>query len=54
METDWLNGEVVRLGRLTGVPTPVNAMLQRETWRLVSEGGEPGSRRPTDLAALVG
>jgi 2-dehydropantoate 2-reductase len=30
-EVDWLNGEIVLLGRLHGVPTPVNAMLQRAT-----------------------
>lgn len=53
VETDWLNGEVVRLGRLHGLPTPVNAMLQREVQRLVADGGEAGSRRPADLAALV-
>jgi 2-dehydropantoate 2-reductase len=29
IETDHLNGEIVRLGRLQGIPTPVNAMLQR-------------------------
>ena len=28
-EIDWLNGEIVLLGRQHGVPTPVNAMLQR-------------------------
>jgi 2-dehydropantoate 2-reductase len=26
-EVDWLNGEVVKLGRQVGVPTPVNAMI---------------------------
>src|SRR5690606_6057783 len=29
IETDYLNGEIVLLGRLHGVPTPVNATLQR-------------------------
>ena len=29
IETDYLNGEIVLLGRLWGVPTPVNALLQR-------------------------
>jgi 2-dehydropantoate 2-reductase len=53
VETDWLNGEIARLGRLHGVPTPVNALLQREMWRLVADGGEPGSRRPSALAALL-
>jgi 2-dehydropantoate 2-reductase len=29
IETDFLNGETALLGRLHGVPTPVNALLQR-------------------------
>ncbi|AYY13453.1 ketopantoate reductase family protein [Actinobacteria bacterium YIM 96077] len=29
VETDYLNGEIVLLGRLHRVPTPVNALLQR-------------------------
>ena len=29
VEVDYLNGEIVLLGRLHGVPTPVNALLQR-------------------------
>ena len=29
VETDYLNGEIVLLGRLHGVPTPVNETLQR-------------------------
>ena len=28
IEADYLNGEITLLGRLHGVPTPVNAMLQ--------------------------
>ena len=30
-EVDYLNGEVVLLGRLHGVPTPVNTVLPAET-----------------------
>jgi 2-dehydropantoate 2-reductase len=29
IETDYLNGEIVMLGRLFGVPTPANEALQR-------------------------
>ena len=29
IETDYLNGEVVLVGRSVGVPTPANALLQR-------------------------
>lgn len=53
VETDWLNGEIALLGRLHGVPTPVNVLLQQEMWRLVTEGGEPGSRSPDELLSLL-
>ncbi|BEP14548.1 2-dehydropantoate 2-reductase N-terminal domain-containing protein [Acidothermaceae bacterium B102] len=33
VETDFLNGEVVRLGRLYGVATPVNARIQQAMQR---------------------
>lgn len=49
VETDWLNGEIVLLGRLHGVPTPVNAALTDLAARLAREGAEPGSLRPSDL-----
>ena len=54
VETDWLNGEIVRLGRLQGVPTPANALLQRETWRLLADGGEAGSVPAAALLARLG
>ena len=53
VETDWLNGEIALLGRLHGVPTPANVLLQQEMWRLVTEGGAPGSRRASDLVAEI-
>jgi 2-dehydropantoate 2-reductase len=34
LETDYLNGEIVLLGRLHGVPTPVNADIQRRAHHL--------------------
>ena len=54
IETDLLNGEVVLLGRLHGVPTPVNAGLQRVGRRLATSGAAPGSMTPAELAAAVG
>ena len=42
-EADYLNGEIVRLGRLHAVPTPVNEMLQDECRRAAAEGREPGT-----------
>jgi len=52
-EIDYLTGEVVLLGRLHGVPTPVNALLQRTCRDLARAGGAPRSLDPADLLALV-
>ena len=42
VETDWLNGEIVLLGRLHGVPTPANGYFLGLSARLVREGRKPG------------
>ncbi|MCD7109659.1 ketopantoate reductase family protein [Rhizobium sp. DKSPLA3] len=42
-EVDYLNGEIVRLARLHGIPAPLNAALQQAVGRLVRDGGRPGS-----------
>ena len=51
IEADTLNGEIVLLGRLHGVPTPVNELLQRVAHDLVSSGAPPGSLAIEDLEA---
>jgi 2-dehydropantoate 2-reductase len=43
IETDYLNGEVVLLGRLHGVATPVNRALCRLAERHLRERREPGT-----------
>ncbi|MBT4486122.1 MAG: ketopantoate reductase family protein [Rhodospirillaceae bacterium] len=43
IEADFLNGEIVMLGRLHGVPTPANAVLQRLANELAANRGEPQS-----------
>jgi thiosulfate/3-mercaptopyruvate sulfurtransferase len=53
-ETDYLNGEIVLLGRLHGVDAPVNAALQARVHRAVAEGTPAGSLDDADLAATVG
>jgi len=53
VEADYLNGEIVLLGRRHGVATPVNRMLQREVVALATRRGEPGSMRPSDLLASL-
>lgn len=54
VEADYLNGEIVLLGRLHGVPTPVNAMLQQLARRAAAAGSAPGSFDAADLLARVG
>ncbi|MEO6080749.1 MAG: 2-dehydropantoate 2-reductase N-terminal domain-containing protein [Steroidobacteraceae bacterium] len=51
IETDYLNGEIVLLGRLHGVPTPANAWFCALGRRLVKEGRKPGSIKPAEIAA---
>lgn len=43
IETDYLNGEIVLLGREHGVPTPANALMQHTANRLAGEGAPPKS-----------
>ncbi|WP_329257588.1 2-dehydropantoate 2-reductase [Actinoallomurus sp. NBC_01490] len=42
VEVDYLNGEIVLLGREHGVPTPVNELLRRLANRSAREGRAPG------------
>jgi len=53
VETDFLNGEIALLGRLYGVPTPVNAAFCRVAERMVREGIATGAFPEEDLAAMV-
>ncbi len=43
IESDYLNGEIALLGRLHGVPTPANDLLQHLARRLAAEGRPPGA-----------
>ena len=43
LETDYLNGEIVALGRRYGVATPVNEVLQRRANDMAHRGLVPGS-----------
>lgn len=43
LEVDFLNGEIVLLGALYGIPTPYNRVLQRVANRMAWEGKPPGS-----------
>lgn len=43
IEADYLNGEIVLLGRTYKVPTPANMVLQRLANKVAHEGLKPGS-----------
>jgi 2-dehydropantoate 2-reductase len=53
IETDYLNGEIVRLGQLHGVPTPVNAILQYLSQRVAHERRPPGSVNPDKILVAL-
>jgi 2-dehydropantoate 2-reductase len=49
IEADWLNGEICLLGRMHGVPTPVNRLLQLTANRAAREKWTPGTITVEDL-----
>jgi 2-dehydropantoate 2-reductase len=53
IEAAYLNGEIVLLGRLHGVPVPVNAGIQRVALRLARERRAPGSLPVEELEAAL-
>lgn len=53
IEADYLNGEIVLLGRLHGVPTPVNDALRRVANTFARERRPAGSLPVAELTAMV-
>jgi 2-dehydropantoate 2-reductase len=53
VEADHLNGEIVLLGRLHGVPTPVNELARRLVNRAAHDRTPPGSLTPAALLKMV-
>jgi 2-dehydropantoate 2-reductase len=53
VEADYLNGEIVLLGRLHGVPTPVNELLQRVANELARDRRPPASLSEEELLAAL-
>lgn len=49
IETDYLSGEIVLLGRMHGVPTPANELLQRLARELAAAHGSPGTTPAEDV-----
>ncbi|MFL5994600.1 MAG: ketopantoate reductase C-terminal domain-containing protein, partial [Streptomyces sp.] len=53
IEADYLNGEIVLLGRLHGVPTPLNELLQGLANTFARERRAAGSLPVVELARLA-
>ena len=53
IETDYLNGEIVKLGRLYGVHTPANAAMQKLMTRMIRERMQPRQFSLEDIDALI-
>ncbi|NUQ98486.1 MAG: ketopantoate reductase family protein [Streptomyces sp.] len=53
IEADHLNGEIALLGRLHGVPTPLNELLQRLANTFARERRAPGSMPVEELVRLA-
>ncbi len=54
VETDYLNGEIVLLGRLHGVPTPLNAVVRRLANQVAVSGGQAGRSTAEQVEAMAG
>jgi len=54
VETDYLNGEIVLLGRLQSIATPANELLQRLSTEAARAGGPPGQLSADDALAQLG
>jgi 2-dehydropantoate 2-reductase len=54
IEAEFLNGEIVLLGVLHRVATPVNALLQRMALRAAADGSPPGSWPIDELSRMAG
>lgn len=53
VETDFLNGEISMLGRLTGIPTPANELLQEFSADVISGRKEPGSISESEFVSRL-
>ncbi|HEY2508333.1 MAG TPA: 2-dehydropantoate 2-reductase N-terminal domain-containing protein [Streptosporangiaceae bacterium] len=53
IEADYLNGEIVLLGRQHGVPAPVNELLRQKANEFARQRRAPGSITADEIAALL-
>jgi 2-dehydropantoate 2-reductase len=54
LETDYLNGEIVREGARHGVPTPVNAAVQQLVVQMARDHAAPGSVDESEVLERLG
>ena len=54
VETDFLNGEIVRLAERLGTRAPINEALLRIMQKMATNNEPPGKYTPTELCRLVG
>ena len=52
-EADFLNGEIVRLGRIQGIATPYNALVQRIATEMAARREAPGRYTAEELMGMV-
>lgn len=53
IEADYLNGEIVLLGKRFGIPTPTNRVIQQLANALARERGKPDAYSPNRLRDLI-
>jgi 2-dehydropantoate 2-reductase len=53
VETDFLNGEIVRLAVERGIPAPVNQALLRITLEMAANHEKPGKYTPAELLKIL-
>ncbi|HKA56529.1 MAG TPA: 2-dehydropantoate 2-reductase [Candidatus Binatia bacterium] len=53
IEVDFLNGEIVLLGKLHGIPTPCNRLLQTVANHTARTGQRPGSMSVEELQGML-
>ena len=54
METDFLNGEIVRVAKRLGKAAPINDMITRITQEMAAKRERPGKYTPAELSKLLG
>ena len=53
IETDYLNGEIVKIAHEIGLEAPINARLAHLARQAAARGAQPGELSADDLAALL-